>query len=212
VTFAVAVAPALFDARAMLAPIYAGRRDFDRARATLEQAATRQPDSAPPPMALGIVLEAIGRPADARARYGQALALDPGDRVASNNLARIYAADDAMVSPALQLALNAAARMPDDADVRDTLGWVAFRAGRLTLAASELERAVALNPGEPAYRKPLQEVRRAIEDAGCGKKTRLARYSSSVSTRCAWTMSSHGDHANTVKRPSCDATSATALR
>ena len=33
-----------------------------------------------------------------------------------------------------------------------------------------------------------------------------------VSTRCAWTMSSHGDQANTVKRPSCDATSATASR
>ena len=38
------------------------------------------------------------------------------------------------------------------------------------------------------------------------------RYSSSVSTRCACTMSSHGDHAKTVKRPSCDATSATASR
>ena len=37
-------------------------------------------------------------------------------------------------------------------------------------------------------------------------------YSSSVSTRCAWTMSSHGDHANTVNRPSCEATSATASR
>jgi tetratricopeptide (TPR) repeat protein len=171
-THAVAVAPTLFDARAMLAQIYAGRRDFDRARATLEQAATRQPDSAPPRTALGIVLEAAGRPSDARARYEQALALDPGDPVASNNLARIYAADDAMVSPALQLALNAAARMPDDAEVRDTLGWVAFRAGRLTLAASELERAVSLNPNEPAYRTHLQEVRRALEDAAAAAKKR----------------------------------------
>ena len=37
-------------------------------------------------------------------------------------------------------------------------------------------------------------------------------YSSNASTRCAWTMSSHGDHAKTVKRPSCEATSATASR
>ena len=41
---------------------------------------------------------------------------------------------------------------------------------------------------------------------------RNAAYSSSVSTRWAWTMPSHGDQANTVKRPSCDATSATARR
>ena len=55
-------------------------------------------------------------------------------------------------------------RLPGDADVHDTLGWVAFRAGRLTLAASELERAVALDANEPAYRNHLQEVRRAIEE------------------------------------------------
>jgi Tfp pilus assembly protein PilF len=44
------------------------------------------------------------------------------------------------------------------------LGWVAFRTGRLTLAASELARAVALNANEPAYRNHLQEVRRAIDE------------------------------------------------
>ena len=37
-------------------------------------------------------------------------------------------------------------------------------------------------------------------------------YNKSVSTRWAWTMSSHGDHAKIVNRPSCDATRATALR
>ena len=31
-------------------------------------------------------------------------------------------------------------------------------------------------------------------------------YISSASTRCAWTIDSHGDQANTVKRPSCDET------
>src|SRR5205085_2427287 len=37
-------------------------------------------------------------------------------------------------------------------------------------------------------------------------------YSNNVSTRCACTISSHGDHAKTVKRPSCEATSATESR
>jgi Tfp pilus assembly protein PilF len=171
-THAIAVSPASFDSRAMLAHIYAARGDFDRARITLEQAAAEQPDSAAPRTALGIVLEAAGHPDAAQVRYEQALTLDPGDPVASNNLARLYVVDAAKVSSALELARNAAARLPGDADVHDTLGWVAFKAGHLTMAASELERAVALNPNEPAYRKHLQEVRRAIEDAAVAARKR----------------------------------------
>jgi tetratricopeptide (TPR) repeat protein len=160
-TRAIAVAPSAFDSHALLAQIYGARGDYDRARVTLEKAAAQLPASAAPRTALGVVLEAAGRPADARKRYEQALALEPGEPVASNNL---YAADEAQVLPALELARNAAAALPGDADVHDTLGWVAFRAGRLTLAASELARAVALDGSEPAYRNHLQEVRRAIDD------------------------------------------------
>ena len=63
--------------------------------------------------------------------------------------------------------------MPGDSDVHDTLGWVAFRAGRLSLAASELERAVAMNGNEPTYKNHLQEVRRAIDEeaAAAAKKS-----------------------------------------
>ena len=165
-THAIAVAPASFDSRAMLAHIYAARGDFDRARITLEQAAAEQPESAAPRTALGIVLEAAGRP---RRRAGS---LRTGAHAGSGRSDRVQQSRAALRGrrrrrsrPALELARNAAARLPGDADVHDTLGWVAFKAGRLTLAASELERAVALNANEPAYRKHLQEVRRAIEDA-----------------------------------------------
>ena len=44
------------------------------------------------------------------------------------------------------------------------------------------------------------------------KLNRKLLYSSSVSTQCACTISSQGDHAKTVKRPSCEATRATASR
>lgn len=40
----------------------------------------------------------------------------------------------------------------------------------------------------------------------------FADYSNNVSTRCEWTISSQGDHAKIVKRPSCDATSASVSR
>jgi tetratricopeptide (TPR) repeat protein len=161
---AVASDPASFESHTMLADLYASRRDFDRARTTLEQFAQRQPDAAPPLTALGIVLEAAGRPDDARARYEQALTLDPKDPIASNNLARLYAADETKIERAIELARTAVARLPDDADAHDTLGWVAYRAGRLSLAASELERATVLDPKDPGYRQHLTEVRQAIAE------------------------------------------------
>jgi Flp pilus assembly protein TadD len=154
-----------FESHTMLANLYAGRGDLAAAQRTLEQYIARHGDVASARTALGIVLEAANHPREARAAYEQALALDPIDPVAANNLARIYASDDAQVSRALELAQTAASRLPNDADAHDTLGWIAFRAGRLSLAASALERAVALNGREPTYQDHLRAVRTAIDEA-----------------------------------------------
>jgi tetratricopeptide (TPR) repeat protein len=156
--------PELFESHAMLADLYASGRDFDRARATLEQFADRHPDAAAAQTALGIVLEAAHRTEEARAHYEQALTIDPKDPIASNNLARLYANDDATVDRAIELARTAVAKLPGDADAHDTLGWIAFRAGRLSLAASELERASALDPDDATFRHHLNEVRQAIAE------------------------------------------------
>jgi tetratricopeptide (TPR) repeat protein len=161
---AIASDPDSFESHTMLADLYASRRDFDHARTTLETFATRQPDAAAAQTALGIVLEAAGRSADARARYEQALTIDPKDPIASNNLARLYAADDGKADRAIELARSAVAKLPEDADAHDTLGWVAYRTGRLSLAASELERATALDPADPTYKQHLTEVRQAIAE------------------------------------------------
>src|SRR5439155_27135871 len=73
-------------------------------------------------------------------------------------------AADARTTEAIELARKAVARMPDDADVYDTLGWIAFKAGRLTMARSALERAVALEPRDTAAQGHLQRVRQAIDE------------------------------------------------
>jgi len=161
---AIASDPDSFESHTLLADLYASRRDFERARTTLETFAKRQPDAAAPQTALGIVLEAEGRSADARARYEQALTFDPQDPIASNNLARLYAAVDGMVDRAIELARTAVAKLPEDADAHDTLGWVAYRAGRLSLAASALERATALDPADASVKHHLTEVRQAIAE------------------------------------------------
>jgi Flp pilus assembly protein TadD len=155
--------PSSIDAHIMLAQIYVSRADLAHARTTIESVAARRPDAAPARTALGLVLEASNRPAEARSRYEQALAIDPSEPIAANNLARLYAADDGKTTEAIELARTAASRMPNDADVHDTLGWIAYKAGRLTLARSALERAVALDPRDPTSQVHLQKVRQAID-------------------------------------------------
>jgi tetratricopeptide (TPR) repeat protein len=160
---AVARDPSSFEAHVMLAQIYASRGDLARAQTMLEAVAVRRPDVAAVRTALGVVLEAANRPSDARVRYEQALAIDSADPIAANNLARLYASDAARTTEAIELARTAAARMPNDADVYDTLGWIAFKAGHLTMARSALERAVALDPRAATSQDHLQKVRNAME-------------------------------------------------
>ncbi len=83
------------------------------ARATLEDAAKRRPDSAVPVNALGRLDEARGKNAEAQVSYAAAVALDPSMTVASVNLGMTLLAlgkrDEAM--KALQ---DGAARAPKD--------------------------------------------------------------------------------------------------
>jgi tetratricopeptide (TPR) repeat protein len=152
-----------FDGATMLAQLYVARGELDRAEKLFVSLARRYPDAAGPHTAVGIVLEAAGRSAEARKAYEEAVALDPNDPVAAYNLARMYTADPAKVDSAVALAQTAAVGAPGHPEVHDTLGWAYFKTGRLRSAADELERAVSLRPQDAGYRQHLTEVRKAIE-------------------------------------------------
>jgi tetratricopeptide (TPR) repeat protein len=154
-------APASFEGHTLLSQIYAARGDLDRARTTLETLASNAPESAEARTAVGLVLQAAGRDGDARTWYEQAITLQPDEPIAAHRLARMYASDGSNLEAAIRLGRLAATRLPDEPEVRDTLGWAYYKAGRLGLAAAELERAIALNPSDPGFRQHLNEVRRA---------------------------------------------------
>jgi Flp pilus assembly protein TadD len=116
--------PATFDGHTLLSQIYSARGDFERARTTLESLAAHAPQSAEARTAVGLVLQAAGRDADARSWYEQALAIDPAQPIAANNLARIYAADRTNIEAAVRLARIAALKLPDEPEVQATLARV----------------------------------------------------------------------------------------
>ncbi|MDE2296127.1 MAG: PEP-CTERM system TPR-repeat protein PrsT [Gammaproteobacteria bacterium] len=96
---------------------------------------------------LGNYLLATHRPAQALPHFKAAVAENPGDVVALNNLA--WAMSEAHDPGAQPLALRAYALAPQSPAVNDTLGWILARSGEDAKALGYLERAATLNPKDP---------------------------------------------------------------
>ncbi|OQA29365.1 MAG: Tetratricopeptide repeat protein [Verrucomicrobia bacterium ADurb.Bin345] len=90
---------------------------------------------------LGNTLRSKGEVEDAEAAYRKAIALDPGNGQAFNNLAYILAERSKDLEEAAALARQAMVLDPANARVLDTLGFVLYRQERYREAADVLERA-----------------------------------------------------------------------
>lgn len=105
----------------------------------LEEWLALQPEDADVRVLLAEYLVGAGRKPQAIAEYERALASNPANVVALNNLAMIYQQDgDAR---ALQMAERAYAAAPGSAAVQDTYGWVLIENGRLDEGLSHLRDA-----------------------------------------------------------------------
>jgi putative PEP-CTERM system TPR-repeat lipoprotein len=96
---------------------------------------------------LGNYLLATHRPAQAVPHFKAAVAENPGDVVALNNLA--WAMSEAHDPGAQALALRAYALAPQSPAVNDTLGWILARGGDNAKALDYLARAATLSPKDP---------------------------------------------------------------
>ena len=140
-----------FDAYTLLAQLYVPQRKLDQALAEYDKLAARQPGAVGPPTMAGLVLEAQGKPEEARRRYEDVVEKYPKAAVASNNLAWMYATRGEQLDRALQLAQSAKDQMPDQPDVNDTLGFVYIKKQLGSLAVPHLQRAIEARPAEPVF-------------------------------------------------------------
>jgi tetratricopeptide (TPR) repeat protein len=93
---------------------------------------------------LGQAYEGLGQVDRAMESYRSALAADPHDVVALNNLAWLFAEVRRSPEQALPLALQANRIAPRSPEVMDTLGWVHYRRGAYAEAEKLLADAVRL--------------------------------------------------------------------
>ena len=117
-----------------------------RVRAS-KRSSRSEPDSVSANTIIAMLYEAEGNKGEARKRYERIIQIDPGAAVAANNLAYSYAEDGGNLDLALQLAQTARQKLPESAEVADTLGWVYVKKDLATLAIPRLEEAVAKSPG-----------------------------------------------------------------
>jgi len=76
--------------------------------------------------------------------YRKALEVNPGNPLASNNLAYLMTQTGGNLDVALDLAQTARLGMPDSANAADTLGWVYFRKNEFKPAIDQLQEALRL--------------------------------------------------------------------
>jgi protein O-mannosyl-transferase len=129
----------------------------------LYEALRINPSSSEAYVNIGHSLFLMGRFEEAGQHFAEALRWHPGDAAALNNLARVrFVQGEIPLSVRLYRAAIVAA--PETADVRMRYAVALMLGNRTGAAAEQLERAIALAPGEAQYRVLLKGLKALSED------------------------------------------------
>jgi tetratricopeptide (TPR) repeat protein len=153
-----------------LGGFYQEQEQTEAAMEIYETAMGHYPDDAGLVFQYGMYLERQDRSAEAMEQMQSLLLLDPDNPYALNYVGYTWADQGVNLEKALTYILQAVASRPRDGFIRDSLGWVYFRLGRIAEAVRELEKAIALEPADPHIHEHLgdvyvekKELRQAVE-------------------------------------------------
>jgi len=148
---AIQVDPSSTRAYTMLAGILLASGKMDAARAEFDQMAQRDPKNVAAKTMAAMIVHSQNKTADAKKRYQAIIEADPTAAVAANNLAWIYAEEGERLDDALRLAQSASARLPDNPEVNDTLGWIYVKRELPAMAIPAFQKSVEKDPGNASY-------------------------------------------------------------
>ncbi len=120
----------------------------DNAMASFEQVTNVDPKNAAAYMERGQLLETEGRQKEAIDLYKKVLDISPDNPLALNNMAMASADSGTNLDQAQSWAERAKKRMPDSADITDTLGYVYLKKNLTAEAADTFRSAIAFGMAE----------------------------------------------------------------
>jgi cellulose synthase operon protein C len=139
------------DAILALTSVELARGSVDQAVASYRRAIEKNPRDQRPYLLLGSLEESQSKWTDAQQHYQMALAVQPDNPAAANNLAYLLLDHGGNVDVALSLAQTARRGLPNLANTADTLGWAYIKKGVYGLAVGVLQEAVNTAPANPTY-------------------------------------------------------------
>lgn len=151
----------------------------DLSKAVLLQGIDAFPDDENLLYEYGLMLESSGDHAAALAVMEKIIEIKPDNAAALNFVGYSWAEKKINLDQALDYIQRAIELKPDNGFIRDSLGWVFFRLGKIDQAIKELEAAVRLSPDDPAIldhlgdaylesgrvREALQTYKKALKHA-----------------------------------------------
>jgi tetratricopeptide (TPR) repeat protein len=143
------------DALLKLGQVQAAEGHADEAIATHQQSLKDNPRDIRFYILIGSLFESKKDWDSAKEYYQKALAIQPDNAVASNNLAYVMLQQGGNVDVALSMAQTARRGLPDSPNTADTLGWAYYQKGIYNTAVDLFKEAVKKNPQDPTYQYHL---------------------------------------------------------
>lgn len=147
--------PDAADVYVRLGKAYAAKGDVPSAVRTLDKARELKPNDVDPYLQIALLYERTGKEAQARPLYERILKLQPDHPVALNNLAYVMAETGGDLNQALTLAQRARQKMPDNADIADTLGWIYIKKNLSDNAVGIYRDLIVKRPQSSTFRYHL---------------------------------------------------------
>ena len=143
--------PKRIDLYHYLASFYIRNHMTSQALREYEDILNKKPDDIKAATLLALIHHDAGHVEDAVKVYTYILDRDPGNAIASNNLAWIIANKDKRpnLDRALQLATKAKEKFPDNPRICDTLGYIYLKKGLYRNAQTQFAHALESMPDDP---------------------------------------------------------------
>jgi len=142
----------------LLASLYMEQGLFQDGYSTLDAALTVHPNSTKVYFEYGLLLEKENKRELALQRMTSLLKIDPDHAEALNYIGYTWADMGINLEQALSFIQKAIELKPDNGYIRDSLGWVYFRMGKLNLATLEIKKALQIEPNDPYIHEHLGDI------------------------------------------------------